>query len=98
MKAVIIFTGSGPLLILTTYQSLEDPNFLEKLKSKGIKKFIAYDLPIDLVRDTYGTHFQTIMNDVQQTDDLRVLDYNGHNVFYNFSFRDLGDPYFHEPG
>ena len=98
MKAVIIFTGSGPLLILTTYQSLEDPNFLEKLKSKGIKKFLAYDLPIDLVRETYGAHFQAIMNDVQQTDDLRVLDYNGHNVFYNFSFRDLGNLYIHEPG
>ena len=97
MKAVIIFTGSGPLLILTTYLSLEDPNFLKKLKSKGINKFIAYDLAIDLIRDTYGTHFQAIMNDVQQTDDLRVLDYNGHNVFNNFSFRDLGSPYFHEP-
>jgi len=98
LKAVIIFTGSGPLLILTTYQSLKDSSFLDKLKSKGIKKFIAYDLPVDLVRDTYGTHFQAIMNDVQQTDDLRVLDYNGHKVFNNFSFRDIGDPYFHESG
>ncbi len=98
MKAVVIFTGSGPLLILTTYQSLEDPNFLDKLRSKGIKKFLAYDLPINLVRDIYGTHFQAIMNDVQQTDDLRVLDYNGHNVFYHFSFRELGHPYIHEPG
>jgi len=98
MKAVIIFTGSGPLLILTTFLSLEDPNFFKKLKSKGIKKFLAYDLPIDHVRDIYGSHFQAIMNDVQQTDDLRVLDYNGHNVFYNFSFRDLGNPYIHEPG
>lgn len=98
MKAFIIFTGSGPLLVLTTYSSLEDPNFLDKLKSKGIKKFLAYDLPIDLVRDTYGSHFQAIMNDVQQTDDLRVLDYNGHNVFYNFSFRELGEPFIHEAG
>jgi hypothetical protein len=98
MKAAIIFTGSGPLLVLTTYQSLEDQKFLEKLKSKGIKKFLAYEIPIDHVRDIYGGHFKTIMNDVQQTDDLRVLDYNGHNVFYNFSFSELGNPIIHEGG
>ena len=97
MKAIIIFTGSGPLLILTTYQSPEDPNFLIKLASKGIKKFIAYELPVDLVKEKYGAHFRAIMNDVKQADDLRVLDYNGHNVFYNFSFRDMGSPIFHDP-
>ncbi len=98
MNAVIIFTGTGPLLILTTYSSLKDSKFLKKLHSKGITKFIAYNLPIDLVKETYGAHFQAIMNDVKQTDDLRVLDYNGHNVFYNFSFRDMGSPIFHESG
>lgn len=97
MKAVIIFTGSGPLLILTTYQSPEDPNFLIKLASKGIKKLIAYELPVDLVKEKYGTHYQVIMNDVKQADDLRVLDYNGHNVFYNFAFRDMGTSIFHDP-
>ena len=97
MKSVLIFTGSGPLLILTTYSSLEDQDFLKKLASKGIKKFIAYELPLEKVQLKYGTHFRAIMNDVKQTDDLRVLDYNGHNVFYNFSFKDLGEPIFHEP-
>ena len=96
MKAVIVFTGSGPLLILTTYISLSDPNFLKKLASKGIRKFIAYDLPLEMVKDIYGSHFNAIMNDVKQTDDLRVLDYNGHNVFQNFSFQNMGDPFFYE--
>jgi hypothetical protein len=98
MKAIIIFTGSGPILILTSYQSLDNPKLLEKLGSKGIRKFIAYELPPDLVQRKYGAHFQAIMNDVQQSDDLRVLDYNGHNVFYNFSFSDMGDPFFYESG
>ena len=96
MKEVIVFTGSGPLLILTTYISLSDPNFLKKLASNGIRKFIAYDLPLEMVKDIYGSHFNAIMNDVQQTDDLRVLDYNGHNVFYNFSFKNMGEPFFYE--
>ena len=36
MKAGIIFTGTGPILILTTYGSFEDPKFVSKLEAKGI--------------------------------------------------------------
>ncbi|UCE67847.1 MAG: hypothetical protein JSU85_07540 [Candidatus Zixiibacteriota bacterium] len=98
MKSVIIFTGTGPILILTTYSSLTDPGFIEKLAVKGIKKFIAYELNPGLVKAKYGSLYDTIMNDVKQTDDLRVLDYNGHNVFYNFTFSELGEPVLYEPG
>ena len=96
MKNVIIFTGTGPILILTTYESVKDPDFIEKLSVKGIKKFIACELPLDVVREKYGAQFTAIMNDVKQTDDLRVLDYNGHNVFYNFAFSEIGEPIYHE--
>lgn len=97
MKACIIFTGSGPLLILTTYSSLMDTKFIDKLSAKGINKFIAYEIPLEIAKEKYGVHFTVIMNDVKQTDDLRVLDYNGHNVFYNFSFSDMGKPIYYEP-
>lgn len=97
MKASIIFTGTGPILILTTYASLLEPRFVKKLADKGIEKFIAYEVPLELVRDKYGAHFTAIMNDVKQTNDLRVLDYNGHNVLYSFSFSVMGDPVFFEP-
>jgi hypothetical protein len=96
MNANVIFTGSGPILILTTFQSPQDPSFIEKLAAKGINKFIAYELPVSLVREKYGAHFEAIMHDVQQTDDLRVLDINGHSVFYNFSFADMGSPFMHD--
>ena len=42
MKAGIIFSGTGPILILTTYESLNDPKLAEKLAQKGIKKYIAF--------------------------------------------------------
>ena len=97
MKAAIIFTGTGPILILTTYETLNDANFIEKLAIKGIRKFIARELPIETVREKYGSLFETVMNDVKQEDDLRVLDYNGHNVFYNFPFSIMGEPFRYEP-
>ena len=98
MNAGIYVTGTGPILLLTTYESLADPNLIQKLKSKGIRKFIAYEVPEHKVRQRYGQQFNVVMNDLKQTDDLRVLDYDGHHVFYNFSLSELGDPIHHDEG
>ncbi len=96
MKAGIFFTGTGPILILTTYASLNDSKLADKLAQKGIKKYIAYEVSEDLVKHRYGNHFNVILGDLKQTDDLRVLDYDGHHVFYNFSLDEIGDPIYHE--
>lgn len=96
MNAGIFFTGTGPILILTTYANLNDPPLVSKLAQKGIRKFIAYEVPEELVKEKYGQQFQIIMGDLKQKDDLRVLDYDGHHVFYKFSLSELGAPVFHE--
>jgi|TARA_Y100000294_G_scaffold108041_1_gene100211 hypothetical protein len=96
MKAGIFFTGTGPLLILTSYESLINTEFVNKLAIKGIKKFIAYEVSEEIIKEKYGHHYNVVMDDIKQTDDLRVLDYNGHNVFRNFSLKDLGDPIYYE--
>ena len=96
MKAGIYFTGTGPILILTTYGALNDSTLVTKLAQKGIKKFIAYEVPENLVMEKYGQQFKNIMGDLKQSDDLRVLDYDGHHVFYNFALAELGEPVYHE--
>lgn len=96
MKAGIFFTGSGPIVLLTSYDSLLDESLIKKLEDKGIKKFIAYEVPIDMVKEKYGAHYHAVMNDLKQEDDLRVMDYNGHHVFYNFSIGKLGQPIYYE--
>jgi hypothetical protein len=96
MKAGIFFSGTGPILILTSYKELDDPELVKKLALKGIKKFIAYEVGATLVKEKYGQHFNVIRGDLQQEDDLRVLDYDGHHVFYNFSFAEMSDPIYHE--
>ena len=35
MKAGIFFTGSGPIVLLTSYASLSAPHLLEKLRPKA---------------------------------------------------------------
>ena len=97
MKAGIIFTGTGPILVLTTYPSFKEPPLVQKLAAKGIKKFVVCELPVVLVKERYGNHYDVIVNDIKQTDDLRVLDYNGHSVYNNFSFKEMGQPIYYEP-
>lgn len=96
MKAGIIFTGTGPILILTTYGSFDDPKLVEKLNNKGINKYIASEVPLETVKQKYGNKYNVVMGDLQQSDDLRVLDYNGYNVFYNFGFSEMAKPVYHE--
>jgi hypothetical protein len=96
MKAGIIFTGTGPILLLTSYDDLGDPSLKAKLASKGIKKYIAYEVAANKVKERYGQHYNIVLGDLQQSDDLRVLDYDGHHVFYNFSLQELGEPILQE--
>jgi len=97
MKAYMLITGGGPIIILSSHESPADQVFVGKLKAKGIEKFMAYELPWGEVKERYGGHFQTVLNDLHETDDLRMLDFNGQRVFQLFRLDELGEPYLHEP-
>jgi len=97
MKSLMLITGSGPMLVLSSHDTPDDEVFLAKLKAKGVEKFLAYELPIEDVQARYGGHFQTVVNDLHESDDLRVLDINGHRVFELFRLDSLGEPFVYEP-
>jgi len=61
MKIALLFAGSGPLVLATSHASLTDPGFLRKLKAKGVDKFIAYELPVEIVRRRYAGHYDVVM-------------------------------------
>ncbi|MCJ7440553.1 MAG: hypothetical protein MUO25_03095 [Thermoanaerobaculaceae bacterium] len=95
MRAYLIFTGSGPILILTTYPSVNDERLVAKLRHKGIAKFIAYEVPLERTRALYGVPFEAIAADLAGQEDLRVLDFNGHHIFASFRLSELGNPIRH---
>jgi hypothetical protein len=97
MKTLMLFTGSGPIVVLTSHSSATDPVLLDKLRAKGIERFLAYELPLDLAQKRYGGHFTTVVNDLHETDDLRVLDYNGERAFGLFRLDELRSPVVHDP-
>lgn len=96
MNAALIFPGSGAVLILTSHAGLEDPTLLERLARKGIGKFIGFPVPIDLIKKKYGVHFDIVCGDLHETDDLRVLDFDGRRAMELLPFSALGKPVFHE--
>lgn len=96
MNVFILFTGSGPLVILTSHASIEDPGLLEKLAGRGIDKFLAYSVPVALAKARYGMHFDIVGSDPSETDDLRVLDLDGTHAFRLFDFSEMTGPIAHE--
>ena len=67
MIAGVYFTGTGPILILTTYETLDDPQIVQKLAAKGIKKFIAFEVTIDKVKSLvldFIYHYQQSKEDM----------------------------------
>ena len=94
MRSYLLFTGTGPILLISTYPKLTDERLIKKLRYKGIDKFIAYQVDLDAVQATYGESFQGVADDLKDEgiEDLRVLDFNGHQIMANFSLDSLGDP------
>jgi hypothetical protein len=98
MKVFMLFTGGGPLVILTSHESIEAPELLTKLAAKGIDKFLAYAIPLPLAKARYGMHFDIVERSLAETDDLRVLDFDGARAFRLFSFGEMSGPIAHEGG
>src|SRR5262245_28493531 len=97
MKAFMLITGSGPIVVLTSHASILANALVKKLAEKGINKFIAYEIPIALAEERYGTHFLIVKGDLRETDDLRVLDEDGERAFSLFRFEELGPSLVYEP-
>jgi hypothetical protein len=83
-------------VILTSHKKIEDPTLLGKLAAKGVEKFISFQIPYELAEQRYGGHFAVVKNDLAESDDLRVLDYNGERAFKLFHFDEMGKETRHE--
>lgn len=90
MKGYFLFTASGPIVILTSYDSIDDPELKKRFRSKGFSKLIAHEVPIDAAKQKYGRHFDVVCQDLHESDDLRILDYSGERAYKNFTFKELG--------
>ncbi|MCB1034613.1 MAG: hypothetical protein KDD47_12350, partial [Acidobacteria bacterium] len=58
----------------------------------GIDKFIAYQVDLDAVEQRYQESYANVAADLAGEEDIRVLDFNGHQIMAHFSLDSLGDP------
>jgi hypothetical protein len=97
MIALVVFSEIEPMIVITTLAVASDERLAERLRSKGVEKFIAREIPLDKLRDRYGLPFEVLEAEVDGGKDLRVLDYNGRHIFENISLADLGAGLRYEP-
>ncbi|MDD5701808.1 MAG: hypothetical protein PHU23_07125 [Dehalococcoidales bacterium] len=95
MRSFLVFTHTGPILVLSKYDSVRQPELLNRLSAYG--KFIAHEVPVEAVKSSYTAHFEHVLNDPKQNDEMRVLDGDGERIFVNVDFKTLGAPVYYEP-
>ena len=96
MKAYFLFTATGPLVILTSYDSIDNPDCLKTLRNRGFRKFVAHEIPVATAKTRYGMHFEVVCNDAHDTDELRILDFKSERAIKLFSFKEFGPPIYYE--
>jgi hypothetical protein len=97
MNVFFLFTGSGSLVILTSYSSVEDPALLRKLAAKGIEKFLAYQIPITLAKERYGTHFDIYQRSCPNQTICGCSTLTVRAPSGCFAFHEMGSPIAYEP-
>jgi hypothetical protein len=88
----MVFTETGPILILTSCQDITDTPLVQALQRRGIDKFIAYEVSTEDVHRMYGVPFEVVAADLEHGKEMRVLDFNGPHIFDTFTLSELGTP------
>jgi hypothetical protein len=96
MRSYLVFTETGPILILTSCSTATEKALVGSLHHKGFDKFIAYELPLADVHRLYGVPFEVVASDVEHGRSAGALDANGPRIFDSVSLSDLERPIAYE--
>jgi hypothetical protein len=72
----MLITGPGPIVILTSYDSVVDAALIKKRAGKGIEKFIAYRFRSVLLKNAMVRISRSCRGTSGKPTILRVLDYD----------------------
>ena len=92
MKTFMVFTGTGPIMLVTKLTEMDVEAARAHMESKGIKKYIAYEVPYSRSEERYGTRLHAAVSRLANDEDIRVFDVDGHHAFTNFDFTEMGEP------
>ena len=92
IRAYLIFTGSGPILALSTYPELTDHGWWTSSATRGSTSSSPTRSTWRRWRGATSTPSAASSRISKRTEDIRVLDFNGHQIMANFSLDELGEP------
>jgi len=98
MKGILVLGVSGPLLLLSSYPAITDPELLLDLEARGHRKFVAWEVPLERCHDLYGFTYRDEHQDLEAHQGVHVLDADGHRIFVNFSLHELSGGIVYEDG
>lgn len=98
MKGILLFGASGPILLLSSYPTVDDPDLLMKLEAKGHDKFMAWEVPLERCHELYGFSYRDDAQDLETRRGMHVLDTNGQRILLNFPFNELTGGIVYEDG
>ncbi len=96
MRSFLVLTEQGPLLTLSADPDGLDDAVHSGLTRRGIDKYIAWEVPVETVRERYGQPFEAIASGLVAGRSLRVLDFDGHQIFSRLSLTELERSYAYE--
>jgi hypothetical protein len=94
--AYLVVTEGGSMVVLTSRPAIDDARALGALERRGVDRFIAWELPLEVVRRAYGAACDVILGELAQGTEMRVLDFNGPHIFANVPLSRLGRQVRHE--
>jgi hypothetical protein len=98
MTAFLIFSEREPLLVMAAAEAVADGRLIERLEAIGVDRFIAHEVPVASLRESYGVPFEVIESDIRRGKPVRILDSNGRHAFAQLCLRDLGPALWHDAG
>ena len=95
-KAYLVLSSAGAALILTQSDISSEPAVLAHSVGNGLNKYIAYEVPMERLKQNYSAHLGHIFNDPKETGQFLTLDDDERQVFRNISLKELGPSIIYE--
>jgi len=92
MTAFLVFTDSQPILVVASRTAVSGDRLADFLADKGVTKYIAHEVPLNHLRNTYGVALEVVESDIREGAAVRVLDSSGDRVFKKIHLSELEHP------
>ncbi len=96
MRAFLVFSESEPIVVMASRRAVREGQLVDRLTRMGHDRFIAHEVPVETLRESYGLPFEVIESDIRHGKSIRVLDSDGRRIFASLPLSELGSEYRHD--